>query len=479
MSNSKNKICSYHWSLKWILLISIQLQNTAGNSVQLVSSSIPFETAAYFNTTVDSINNVFISTNLGNVLALLPMVLVTDFYGPTPNFYLSGIGAIITTILRIISVIFGPNKPGFILYIASQFLVILQMQSSTVIGFMLINLWFPPKWRTFANNINGLSPVAGFVLAMVLGPIFVKEGSGYGDFLNLTLVQCGLSVFSLILQIIFLILEGHYSCILRYDYPSVTSQQLSEKYLSKNFKNLHLFKNEFIETLKQMKAIILDWRGYLCVTLTFSIPFVTGEMILVGLPQILCPKSYEKFFTTVGLSCIFLVSGCIFGSITAYINDKYNKGIVTLKTLLVFLVGYVWIVFYFVTYCDRNEVVLSFLFILFGLAFAVVPLTMEFSIECTYPIKQGLVNGLFNAICCFCQFAIGIVFFLLPKDITDQAILDDNTCNVGRPEDSKSVPQDFTVPLIFLFGLFSAFVFYPIIFLKVPFKRKNIDNEKI
>ena len=141
MSNSKNKICSYHWSLKWILLISIQLQNTAGNSVQLVSSSIPFETAAYFNTTVDSINNVFISTNLGNVLALLPMVLVTDFYGPTPNFYLSGIGAIITGCL-----------PNTVLLVSHK--LINEMFSKLIYDFVLSSSMVPPIYRKIDRRLD-------------------------------------------------------------------------------------------------------------------------------------------------------------------------------------------------------------------------------------------------------------------------------------------------------------------------------------
>ena len=86
----------YGWTVKWLALVALQLHNIAGNSMQLISTSVPFETATYFNTTTTQINSIFVFTNLINVICFLPLILITDYFGPNPNFYLSAISAVST-----------------------------------------------------------------------------------------------------------------------------------------------------------------------------------------------------------------------------------------------------------------------------------------------------------------------------------------------------------------------------------------------
>merc|ERR1719220_1276214 len=102
--------------------------------------------------------------------------------------------------------------------------------------------------------------------------------------------------------------------------------------------------------------------------------------------------------------------------------------------------------------------------VLFGTNFALVPLCVELSVECLYPIGQGLINGCLLIASTVSQFVFGGVLFALATDITDVDILKENSCNIA--EDSDDKPKSFLVSLVTLFALFTAYAVLPLVWLK-------------
>ena len=113
------------------------------------------------------------------------------------------------------------------------------------------------------------------------------------------------------------------------------------------------------------------------------------------------------------------------------------------------------------------------LMILFGISFAMVPLCVELSVECLYPIGQGLINGLLLIASTIAQFVCGGVLFALATEINDVEILQNNSCNIS--EDSDDKPKSFVMSLLALFVFYTAFAVLPLVWLQVPYKRRNLD----
>ena len=177
-------------------------------------------------------------------------------------------------------------------------------------------------------------------------------------------------------------------------------------------------------------------------------------------------------------SCLLLI-GTIFGAIAGFVNDRNQYfGVKLLKMTLVYAVAILWILYGLIFYLpEKNEVILAIAVGLGGVCFMVIPLCFDLSVECTYPVGQGLVNGFLSLCFCFTQFVLGIVTFkFLPTDFDDSTILENNSCNIGDPVSQK--PKDFSRPLLILFVFFSVFVIYPIKFMRIPFYRKNKDENR-
>ena len=133
---------------------SLFFHHVAANNLQLIPTAIPYETANYFGVKIDVINNIFVLTNLVNAICIIPVFIITDYYGPTVAFYGSLIFGILSQILRATSFIVEDKNAGFLFFVASQFIVILQLQGSSVISLPMISMWFPLELRTAANSMS-------------------------------------------------------------------------------------------------------------------------------------------------------------------------------------------------------------------------------------------------------------------------------------------------------------------------------------
>ena len=141
------------------------------------------------------------------------------------------------------------------------------------------------------------------------------------------------------------------------------------------------------------------------------------------MPQIACPFGYSKYLSTLGVSTCYLLSGLVSCSVASIVNDRYRKGEEFLKCVLAFAVIVGWSLLAFIYLSEQNDFVLLFLMVLFGTSFAAVPLCIELSVECLYPIGQGLINGCLLIACEVAQFVCGGVLFALAREMTDEEIL--------------------------------------------------------
>lgn len=113
-------------SAKWFLLISLVFHHLGTGLLQLVTTSIPYEVAGYFNQHVDVINYVYIATYIASLVVFLIFPIILEYYGPTCLLFSANITAIFIIFLRLMA--FYVNiEFGFVLFVISQVFLALEM----------------------------------------------------------------------------------------------------------------------------------------------------------------------------------------------------------------------------------------------------------------------------------------------------------------------------------------------------------------
>ena len=470
---------------KWFGIIGLLFFSISSNISNDTMSSIPYELSDYFGIKVGMINATYVSAKFLNFLVAPLAIFIIDYLGPTVTIYASLISSIIVILFRVISFSVG-GLAGYIIFFASELFVAIQMTTANCSYLIYISIWFPEKLRMIANAIYLFGSILGLVLAMNIGPLFIGAGAVKGDFLVFTFVNGGFSVIGIIFCLaLFLSNSGNRFSVMPsegYAMHSFSSLEIVRKYRHQNRSAGEAFHNIYNE-LKSILNITdsKTRKGFPLLWLSFAQCFGIGGIALSGTPQMLCIRNYPKIVAT-GLCMISLiVSGMIFAVIVSYFNNKYSNGVFLIKVLLVIASIGGWLTYISTQLINvqnnffQYEIFLMVSYLLFGAGIAVLPLASELSIECTYPKGQGLINGIFDIGTNLGQFIYGVLFYSIPREVTDQKILDENQCNLS--ESSESTVLDFTTPLLILVICYSIGALLPIFFLEVPYLRKKADDQ--
>lgn len=270
-------------SAKWFLLLSLVFHHLGTELLQLVTNSIPYEVAGYFNQPVALINYVYIATNIANLVASLIFTIILEYYGPTCLLFLANITAIFIIFLRLVA--FYVNiELGFVLFVISQFSLAIEMIASSAIPLMLISVWFPTEIRTTAQAINSLGDVLSLLLSMLLGPLFIDEEKNLQqDFMHLMMTCSSFILIAVIFSIIFFVQSG-WTCLPKDNYLTNSAREISEQYHQRFYgqgfsKKLSLFANYSCVVLRNMWYCMTQWRSFGLLTLEFSISFSLVSMV--------------------------------------------------------------------------------------------------------------------------------------------------------------------------------------------------------
>merc|ERR1719220_935377 len=348
----------------------------------------------------------------------------------------------------------------------------------------MISMCFPLELRTAANSINGVGVVFAMITCMGLSPTFVTKEATSQDFLYLTLT-CSLFTIVGSISTVLMLFMTNGSCVPKRGWPDISCQQLSMNLIDRDFGQgllgpkgkLTLLWKEIRNIGSQLVTAFSDVRGFLILMLTYGLAFGLGAIVVVSMPQIVCPFGYSKYLSTIGVASVYLMAGLFSAFITSILNDRYKRGEETLKVLVILgnLAPYSLIAFIYLG--ERNDLILILLMASFGLSFPLVPLCLELAVECLYPLSQGLINGCLLIASNIVQFLGAATLFALATDISDDVeILMENTCNISEGSDDK--PKSFLVSLLTITGFFTLYTVFPLIWLRVPYKRRNLDLSK-
>ncbi|CAF1531667.1 unnamed protein product, partial [Didymodactylos carnosus] len=216
--------------------------------------------------------------------------------------------------------------------------------------------------------------------------------------------------------------------------------------------------------------LLLKSKSYLILFGTVGLGLSNNNTLSTLLQQIMCPFGYDDISVGLCIGSFILcgLTGCI---IFGYIADRtkkleevtkieYTLGVVSLMILGLFII---------------NGVPSYLLYIIFGLSgFAmapVLPLSLDLCLECTHPIPEATVVGIF-----LIASQIGSIISILILPFFTRSLSSFQEAHQKCASLHQEI-RDYTIPLYILAIISAVFVILFIIFFKSENRRQRKDDE--
>ncbi|EGD74792.1 hypothetical protein PTSG_07025 [Salpingoeca rosetta] len=311
---------------------------------------------------------------------------------------------------------------------------------------LLAATWFGEHERAEANMIASVANPVGIAVGSLLSGLLVSEA---GDIKWMLLINAALSlVISLLVTVLF-----------KDRPPTPPSHSAEEAHLS------------FVDGLKQLIRIPAYWA--LLVGFGIGIGLVSSLSSLFGQ----FTEAYGYSSDDAGyMSMAMVVAGLVGAGLSGYLLDKTGAFLVIFKVCYLGATGGV-VLFMFMNKADNLAWLIVACAVTGFFAFAALPVGLELSVECTFPVHEGLSAGL---IWIFAQ-ATSIVIIFSSNALRGEARYFNGTHPIPQPPPPGPTPDPdihtyYEYPhAIQLCVGFTAVATLITLFLRTEYKRKNSE----
>uniref|UniRef100_A0A8C4A730 Major facilitator superfamily (MFS) profile domain-containing protein n=1 Tax=Denticeps clupeoides TaxID=299321 RepID=A0A8C4A730_9TELE len=230
----------------------------------------------------------------------------------------------------------------------------------------LAALWFPEHQRAMANMAASMSNPLGVLLANIVSPVIISSTSSFVMLLFIYSIPPTI--------ICFLATVG-----LRQSVPPTPPSASAENSSSE----------PFVQSIK----LLLKNRSYLILLLCFGLGVAVFTCFTSLLEQILCVKGYNNAFAG-QCGVLFILLGLLGAGATSWYVDQSKKFSETTK-ISICLASVACSIFAVVSQMPDQKTSVAVTCCLFGLfGFAMYPVAMELSVECSYPVGEATSAGI-------------------------------------------------------------------------------------
>ncbi|KAI9276402.1 major facilitator superfamily domain-containing protein [Sporodiniella umbellata] len=241
-------------------------------------------------------------------------------------------------------------------------------------------LWFSAKGRGTATMVGGIANAVGMAIADIIIPAIVTDAS-----------QVSLG---------FLII----ACI-------TTAVTLPVFFIPKKPKTPPSYsassKNKFALTFGQSVYQLATNYNFLIIFFAFGVMCGMASTFTSVLTQILAPYNISP--DNAGyIGAAFIVAGIVGAALTGVFIDKTGRHMIVMK-VFVPIIGALYLAFYFIApKGDLTGLVVVCAFMGF-FTFSLLPVTLELSIESTYPISEAISSSMLW----MCSQVMGLIFLAI------------------------------------------------------------------
>ncbi|KAK7110965.1 solute carrier family 49 member A3-like [Littorina saxatilis] len=422
------------YSRRWFVIFVVCIINMANAMIWICFSPITNYTTAYYDINDTQVNWL----SLIYVVATIPFGLVAtwllDTLGLRASIILAAWLNLVGSIFRNLTTYdFIPHDSKFPVLMFGQFLAACAQPFIMFVPTKLAAVWFPDTQRATANTLASMSNPLGIMVANLIAPAMVKSVQ---DLPTLLWVCTGAAAFGTILATFGI-------CSSRPPTPpSASAAEGTEP---------------FFLGLKQLLKV----KSYWILFMVFGCGLALFTAFTTFLEQMLCPRGYSNSFS--GLcGALLIVCGAVGAVACGAIVDKTKRFEEVAKgCYVVALFG--GIVFTEISRYRDNEIPIAIAIGTFGFfGFGAYPVCMEMAVEITYPVAEATSSGLL-----FISGQIqGVIYMVVAQFLTKPLPLAEqglsNACGTSGNATAEFIPQDWTVPGLFLDG---TMTFFTIIFL--------------
>ncbi|XP_024116141.1 solute carrier family 49 member A3 [Oryzias melastigma] len=424
---------------RWFVLLVLCLLNCSNATIWLTFAPVADQSAQYLKVSLEDIN----------WLSLVYMVVAIPLsFGTT--WMLDTLGLRITLILGS-----WLNMLGAMLRLAGQdplvssevhFILVMLGQTIGAVAQPLIiftptkvaALWFPDHQRATANMIASMSNPLGILLANIISPLIAKSAA----------------------QIpVLLLAYGAPTCIICF--LATVGIRSSEPPTPPSASAESSGSEPFVQGLK----LLLRNKAYLVLLLCFGSGIAVFTCFSTLLEQVLCVRGYTNDFA--GLcGALFIVFGIVGAGALGLYVDKTKKFIEATK-INMGLTALACIAFSVVSLMPQQKVAVAAVCSLFGFfGFSIYPVTMELSVECSYPVGEATSAGLV-----FVSGQVQSVLYIIILQALTKRVADSPQSTCGDAAFS------WRVPLMVMAGLCSFFTCSFIILFHSRYRRLEAEEE--
>ncbi|KAL7858412.1 hypothetical protein AOLI_G00185140 [Acnodon oligacanthus] len=427
---------------RWFVLCVLCLLNCS-NSVQwLTFAPVADKAAEYLQVSLDEVNWL----SVVYMVVAIPLSFITTWMLDTLGLRLTMIlGSWLNmagSALRVVGVLsYVPEWAMFPVVMAGQSLGALAQPLVIFSPTKLAALWFPEHQRATANMIASMSNPLGLLFANVFSPMIISNTNSLLTLLIIYAIPAAV--------VCFLATVG-----IREAVPPTPPSASAETSSSE----------PFIQGIK----LLMKNKAYLILLLCFGSGIAIFTCFSTLLEQMLCVKGYSSDFA--GLcGALFIVFGVIGAGLLGLFVDKTKKFTEATKINMC-LTSLACSAFAVVSQMREQKAVVLAVCALFGLfGFAIYPVAMELSVECSYPVGEATSAGLI-----FISGQIqSIIYIVLLQALTKRLADSPNSLCAAGGDANLS----WKVPVLVMAGLFCVGSCCFVIFFRTEYQRLRAEAD--
>ena len=506
LANSNTQIRVY--KMRWYILAVICFANIA-NAINWINfSSIADFTGEFYQVGYDAVNYLSLSYLIIAIPAGFFSFWLIDNFGVRTSINLGAWFNFLGSCIRVVSSIDSANGVALVsspykytVLMIGQCFCALAQPFIMFVTTKFANTWFGENQRALANTLALGSNTVGILIGAFISPQIVNSSVSFvSQMCLLNLISCVVSIFPAIM-----------ACFITRSTPPSPpsySAMINTRQTETNDSNEYLLNEDATERLIQAPtfkenfriylshiAKLLKSKDFLILLFSFGLSLGLFNALTTLIEQIICVRGYSDddagYF-----GGAMIVSGIVGSILAGVILDK-TKRFEELAKICFAMSSLSSIFFCILQLYDNDKSVIYYLILIsfcligfFGLP--LLPICMEMSIECVYPIPEATSTGLL-----FIGGQIfGIIMIILyPKVSTKldpnsyayisvQKCGSSDTFSNSTMSTTTSSPDsldvlDFKIPLFSQTILLNVISLFFIVFFKCAYLRLRSEREKL
>uniref|UniRef100_A0A1A7X031 Major facilitator superfamily domain containing 7 n=1 Tax=Iconisemion striatum TaxID=60296 RepID=A0A1A7X031_9TELE len=432
-----NQLSFEVYKRRWFVLLVLCLLNCSNATIWLTFAPVANQSAQYLQVSLEDINWLSVVF----MVVAIPLSFITtwmlDTLGLRPTLILGSWLNMLGAVLRFLGASqFGDSHQKFLVVMLGQTFGAIAQTLIIFTPTKLAALWFPEDQRATANMLSSMSNPLGILLANLISPAVAKTSA------QIPMLMAWYAVPAFV--VCFLASAGIWS-----NKPPTPPSASAESSGSE----------PFIKGIKQL----LKNKAYLILLVCFGSGIAIFTCFTALLEQILCVQGYTNDFA--GLCGALFIGVGFFGSaVFGFYVDKSKKFIEVIKINMA-MTALCCVAFSVVCLLPQQKAAIAVVCSLFGFfGFAIFPVAMELSVECSYPVGEATSAGLIFVSGQIQSLVYVVVLQALTKQLADSPL---STCG--------DIIYSWKLPMMVMAGLCTIFTSLFIIFFNTRYRRLDAE----